>query len=306
MDILGRTHIELQDLLHLQQQLLTSGLFAGKSTHSTLLGLHRSRLRGRGMEFDQVRAYQFGDDVRNIDWRVTARTAELHSKEFKEEKEHPVFLIVEQSPAMFFASQGNFKSVQAAVVASLFAWAAHANHDRVGGLIFSHNLYAEIRPQRYQRGVLKLLSQLAQANQELKQPGSYQQGKPLEQALTHSRAILRPNSLIIIVCDERSINPHNSALMQTLAQRFDLVLAPIFDPLEHQLPQSRGLAFQQDDNFLTINAHRSTLSKRWQQHGWTYRQQWQKLAQQTNLALFPLSTATSVAQQLANLSKQNR
>jgi len=301
MDSLGRTHIQLSDLLHAQQQLQASGLLSGNAAKSSLLGLHHSRLRGRGMEFDQVRVYQSGDDVRNIDWRVTARTGEAHSKVFQEEREHPVFLMVEQSPAMFFASQGNFKSVQAAYIATLFAWAAHANHDRVGGLVFSETLYAEVRPQRYQRGILKLLSQLAQANQELKEPAPNSNNNPLQQALIYSRTILKPNSLIIIICDERNISPHTSALIQTLAQRFDLVLVPISDPLERQLPQSGGLLFQHDTRFLSINGHHSTISKQWQDRGNQYRQQWQKLAQQANLPLFPLSTTTSVAQQLIDL-----
>lgn len=302
MDSLGRTHIQLSDLLHAQQQLQASGLLCGSAAKSSLLGLHHSRLRGRGMEFDQVRVYQSGDDVRNIDWRVTARTGEAHSKVFQEEREHPVFLMVEQSPAMFFASQGNFKSVQAAFIASLFAWAAYANHDRVGGLVFSETLYAEIRPQRHQRGVLKLLSQLAQANQELTEPSASCTGNPLQQALIYSRSILKPGSLIIIICDERNISAHTSALIQTLAQRFDLILVPISDPLEHQLPHSRGLVFQQAARFLTINGYQSNVGKQWQQLGGQYRQQWRKLAQQANLALFPLTTATSIAQQLTTLN----
>lgn len=302
MDSLGRTHIQLSDLLHAQQQLHASGLLCSNAAKSSLLGLHHSRLRGRGMEFDQVRAYQSGDDVRNIDWRVTARTGEAHSKVFQEEREHPVFLIVEQSPAMFFASQGNFKSVQAAYIASLLAWAAHANHDRVGGLVFSETPYAEIRPQRHQRGVLKLLSQLAQANQKLTDPSVSSENNPLQQALIYSRSILKPGSLIIIICNERNISSHTSALIQTLAQRFDLILVPISDPLEHQLPHSRGLVFQQATRFLTINGHQSNVGKQWQQLGEQYRQQWRKLAQQANLALFPLTTATSIAQQLTTLN----
>ncbi|MDM7856931.1 DUF58 domain-containing protein [Thiopseudomonas acetoxidans] len=292
----------MSDLLHAQQQLHASGLLCSNAAKSSLLGLHHSRLRGRGMEFDQVRAYQSGDDVRNIDWRVTARTGEAHSKVFQEEREHPVFLIVEQSPAMFFASQGNFKSVQAAYIASLLAWAAHANHDRVGGLVFSETPYAEIRPQRHQRGVLKLLSQLAQANQKLTDPSVSSENNPLQQALIYSRSILKPGSLIIIICNERNISSHTSALIQTLAQRFDLILVPISDPLEHQLPHSRGLVFQQATRFLTIDGHQSNVGKQWQQLGEQYRQQWRKLAQQANLALFPLTTATSIAQQLTTLN----
>src|SRR5690554_7086528 len=107
----GRTHVDLEYLLGLRHHLAKVQLFSSPLRHSTLLGLHRSCLRGRGMDFDQVRAYQSGDDARTVDWRVTARTGEVHSKVFHEERERSTLILVEQSLHLFFASVGCFKSV---------------------------------------------------------------------------------------------------------------------------------------------------------------------------------------------------
>lgn len=296
----GRIHVSLHDLLSIQQQLHPSGLLAQSATKSLLLGLHQSRLRGRGMEFDQVRAYQPGDDVRNIDWRVTARTAEVHCKVFREEREHPIFLVVEQSPAMFFASKGNFKSVQAAYMAGLIAWAAQANHDRVGGLIFTSTAYRQTRPLRHRHAVLKFLNLLAEANQQLSQPatdeGNHYQ---LQQALHYSRARLKPGSLIILICDERNISPVSEALIQALARRFDLILIPVSDPMEQCLPQPSGLIYQQQRRFLRIGMQQSSINRQWQKLGWQRRQHWQRLAQLPGVLLLPLTTSESLAQQLS-------
>ena len=298
----GQTRVSLTDLLNMQQQLLPAGVLTQKGAKSFLLGLHQSRLRGRGMEFDQVRLYQSGDDIRTIDWRVTARTGEPHSKIFQEEREHPVFLVVEQSPAMFFASTGNFKSVQAAYMASLVAWAAQANHDRVGGLVFSASAFQHIRPQRHQRGTLRLLNVLAEANQALTQPqsnnGNQQQ---LLLALHYCSRQPRPGSLIVLICDERNLSDESEALLLALAKRFDLILVPVSDPMEQHLPPAGDLLFQEDRKFLRLNNSLINLNKSWQRRHWRRRQQWQRLAQHAGLALIPLSTSGSLLSQLTAL-----
>ena len=115
---------------------------------STLAGPYQANFRGRGIDFEEVRAYQAGDDVRSIDWRVTARTTEPHTKLFQEEKERPVLVVVDQRIRNFFGSKQCFKSVLAAYTAALLAWSALRNNDRVGGLVLTDNDLKEIRPRR--------------------------------------------------------------------------------------------------------------------------------------------------------------
>jgi uncharacterized protein (DUF58 family) len=137
-------------------------LMSNKKILSSVTGGYGSRFRGRGLEFQEVRAYQAGDDIRNMDWRVTARTGKPHTKIFEEEREKPVFLVVDNSASMHFGSRVTFKSVVAAKAAAILAWSAAANHDRVGGIVYSDSSFNELRPQGGSRGVLRLLKQISQ------------------------------------------------------------------------------------------------------------------------------------------------
>ena len=137
-----------------------------------LAGRRASRLRGRGMLFEELRDYHPGDDVRRIDWRVTARTGRPHTRVYAEERERPVLLVVDQRLGMFFGTQLQMKSVTAAELAAQMAWQVLDAGDRVGALIFGDDTLNEIDPQRSRRTVLRILNQLVQFNQHLSvQPG---------------------------------------------------------------------------------------------------------------------------------------
>ena len=113
----------------------------------TIGGPYLTKLKGRGMEFAEARPYQPGDDVRHIDWRVTARTVRTHTKLYREERERPVMLVLDQCRQMFFGSRKRLKSVQAARIAALMGWRALLRGDRVGAILFSEKLHYEIRPR---------------------------------------------------------------------------------------------------------------------------------------------------------------
>ena len=139
-------------------------LAAAKNLHSKMSGNYLARSKGRGMEFDEVRHYQNGDDIRAIDWRVTARTGKTHTKLFKEEVERPVLIATDLSENMLFGSQLLFKSVQAAHLASLVAWHAKSRGDRVGGIVFNQHYHAELKPRSRLQGVLHYLHILSQVH----------------------------------------------------------------------------------------------------------------------------------------------
>ena len=109
-------------------------------------GGHLSPYKGRGVEFDESRLYQPGDDLRTIDWRVTARTGKPHTKVFREERNRPVFVWLDLRRPMLFATRGAYKGVRAAEIAALIAWSAVANGDRLGGLVFTETEHHELRP----------------------------------------------------------------------------------------------------------------------------------------------------------------
>ena len=155
---------DLADLIALRFPARQLKLTRRNRALNALAGPNKSNFRGRGIDFEEVRNYQAGDDIRTIDWRVTARTGAAHTKLFREERERPVLVVVDQRNGMFFGSRHCFKSVLAAQLASLVAWSALDSGDRVGGLVFNGREHRDIRPRRSRRTALALLSQVVDYN----------------------------------------------------------------------------------------------------------------------------------------------
>lgn len=203
---------------------------------STLAGPNKSNFRGRGIDFEEVRSYQPGDDIRTIDWRVTARTGQAHTKLFREERERPVLVAVDQRPGMFFGSSHCFKSVLAAQLASLVAWSALDGGDRVGGLVFNGTGHSEIRPRRSRRTVLALLSQIAAFNNDLPPAHDASIGSFAE-TLANLRRIARPGSSLFLVSDfSGASGEHAREHLFQLAQHTEITAIACSDPLESDLP----------------------------------------------------------------------
>ncbi|WPP47442.1 DUF58 domain-containing protein [Pseudomonas sp. AN-1] len=291
--------VSLAELLEMRHRLDEVQLFSSPGRRSPLVGLHHSKLRGRGVDFDQVRVYQAGDDVRNIDWRVTARTQEPHTKLFHEERERPVFLLVEQSPRLFFGSGLCFKSVLAAQVAALFGWAALAHNDRIGGLVFDDAGSSEIRPRRSKQSLLQLLGRVVRANQQLSSRGSEPAaGDGLGLALRRAREVLRPGSLVLAICDERSLVDSAEQQFALLARHCDLILLPLSDPLDHALPAAGLLRFTDEHARLELDTSDAELRQAWRERGEARQLRWQRLAQKLGVLLLPLSTQRDLIEQL--------
>lgn len=217
-------------------------------------GSHRSRFRGRGMEFSEVRAYQPADDVRSIDWRVTARRQKPHTKLFNEERERPVFILCDQSRSQFFGSHLAFKSVRAAETAALFAWTALEHNDRVGGIVFSEQGHKETRPARSRKQILRLLSDVNEFNQHL----SIEMNVPspafsFNDALTETVRLVKPGTLIVIISDFRQVNSDTDKLLSKLAQHNELLMARTFDPIEEALPPPGFYPVSNGEETLIIN-----------------------------------------------------
>lgn len=201
-----------------------------------LSGGQRSNFRGRGIEFEEVRGYQPGDDIRAIDWRVTARTGDAHTKMFHEERERPVLLVVDQRPSMQFGSQCCFKSVLAAELAALLAWSALANNERVGGLLMRAEDHWEMRPRNSRRTVLAFLSALA----EPFDPGvtrTQSEEERLSIFLRSVRRVARPGTSVFLISDFEGVarDDAREELFQ-LARHTEITAIHCSDPLESALP----------------------------------------------------------------------
>jgi len=205
-------------------------------------GGYVSRFKGRGMEFDEARVYQAGDDIRSIDWRVTARSDKTHTKIYREERERPVFISVDMNPTMAFATRGVFKSVQAAKLAGLLAWKAHANGDRIGGQIFNHQHCKEIKPKGGKHAVLHFLNALVSPNSNTSHSES-DNSISLEQVLTRLNQHSHPGSLIYLISDFRHLDESAERHLVKLGKHCEVVLIHVYDPLESELPSKGRFRF---------------------------------------------------------------
>jgi len=287
----------LAELIEMRHRVREVQLFSTPSQRSPLIGLHHSKLRGRGVDFDQVRVYQAGDDVRSIDWRVTARTQEPHTKLFHEERERPIFILVEQSRQLFFGSGLTFKSVLAAQAASLIGWAALGHNDRVGGLVYGDNEHYEIKPRRSKQSLLQLLNRLVRVNHSLHTEAAAEPNA-LGLALIRARKVLRPGSLVIVICDERALTDAAEQQLSLLSRHCDLLMLPVSDPLDHALPAAGLLRFAERDAQLELDTLNLELRQAYRARGDARIARWELLAQKLRVLLMPLSTQSEMVEQL--------
>lgn len=197
-------------------------------TRNLFTGGYHSAFKGRGMSFSEVRQYQFGDDVRDIDWNVTARTGEPHIKIFEEERELTVMLMVDISGSSFFGTTGQWKQELLTEICALLAFSADANNDKVGLLLFSDKPEVYIEPKKGRQHTLRLIRELLNV-----QPAD--RGTDLAAAIQFVRNVLKKKSVCFLLSDFLS-SGYDTAL-RTLCQKHDCVGIHCWDERERQLPE---------------------------------------------------------------------
>jgi uncharacterized protein (DUF58 family) len=228
--------VDLQTLIKLQYEIRGFSLLPKQPVQSLLTGRHRSKLRGRGLDFDEVRAYAHGDDIRKIDWRVTSRTQKPHTKTYTEERERPVYILVDQSSSMFFGSKKLLKSVTAAHVAALAAWKVLAVGDRVGGIVFNDNNYIT-KPKRDRRAVQRFLQEVVKMNNAL-DVNSYsgQKNDMLNEVLKKTNSLITHDYLLLVISDLEGFDNQTLKTLINLSRHNDIILAHVSDSMEKRLP----------------------------------------------------------------------
>lgn len=231
-------HTSLDELIGLQS--IAAFVSSRKRrTAARQQGTAPSKQFGRGLDFAEVREYHPGDEVRMMDWNVTARTGRAHIKVFMEERERPVLFVVDQTASMCFGTQGMFKSAMAVRLAALLSWCALADGDRIGGVVAFPEQVLRIKPTGQRRGLLRLLQSFAQTSVEAPQHAMTTE-HTLLRALQQARTLAPSGSRVVLISDFLTLDDSIEQEIAGLLRRVEMTPICVQDALEHALPK-RGL-----------------------------------------------------------------
>ena len=292
--------IQLKDLIQARHYISNVEVNRNTRSHALLAGGERSPFKGRGVDFEESRRYQPGDDVRLMDWRVTARTNEPYLKVFREERERPVFMVVDDRHTMHFGTKVAFKSVVAAQAAALLGWASHAKGDRVGGIVFAESDHVELRPKGGRTGILQLLNVLANRSDQytagIPDPDSSRTSFRL--ALNRVLKAARPGSLIFLFSDFREWDQQSKTALLRLGGHHEVVAMFIYDQVEQVAPPPGCYPITDGQTYGVLQTHSSQVVEAYEQAFHTRYEEVHRLCRSRGIGFIPLATYEDIPSQL--------
>ena len=295
-------HVDAAALAQLEHAVHDFHFRPRQPVHSLLAGRHASKVRGRGLDFAELRPYLPGDDIRTMDWRVTARTGRPHVRVYTEEKDRPVLLVVDQRQNMFFGSKRAMKSVTAAEAAALVAWRVLTDGDRVGGFVFGDADATELRPQRSREAVQHLLGEIARRNGLLHANAPPQRGAALlNDSLERAARVAHHDHLVVVVSDFDGHDARTRDLLLQMSDHNDLLTMLVHDPFMSHLPSSGEMVISDGELQVELGfgraPQRQGIATFVEEHSRALLA-WQ---QGIGVPVLPLSTAEDTATQLRQL-----
>ena len=269
---------------------------------AALAGQYESAFKGRGMEFEEVRAYQPGDPIRHIDWKVTARMRRPHTRIYSEERNRPALVLVDQRVNMFFGSQHYMKSVTAAHAAALVVWRVLSQGDQPGAIVFSDEDQVEIRPARSDVHAMSIFRAIEKMNQSLRaNDGRKSQPAQLGRILRHADRLAAHDHLVVLISDLDGLDDETRPQLNRLTQHNDVVVLLVNDPLERSLPQTDLLVVSDGELQLEVDARRASLRKQFAEAFQEKVESGRLELHKRNIPMLPIGTDEPVVGQLASL-----
>lgn len=298
----ARAYVTLDEMLRLRHSAKGFSFLPRQPVHSLLTGRHASRLRGRGLDFEELRHYFEGDDTRTIDWAATARLGSPHVRVFTEERDRSVLLLVDQRLSMFFGSRLMMKSVAAAEAAALSAWRVTSLGDRIGAIVFSEGAVTEIRPEGREKGVLPILHEIARQNATLKasDPRAADPGL-LNEALRRAQRLVHHDCLVCIISDAYGADAETVKLVTKLTAHNDVMTIFISDPLEADLPSLGRVIVGEGASQIEIDSSSSGLKTDFAASFAERRESLEGFSRKRTIPVLPVATGADVSTQLRAL-----
>jgi uncharacterized protein (DUF58 family) len=269
---------------------------------SVLVGRHASRLRGRGLDFEEIRAYVPGDDLRHIDWKASSRVGRALVRSYTEERDRPTLFVVDQRISMFYGTRRAMKSVVAAETVALGAWMAFQLGDRVGAVVFDDEHLASIRPHRSRERVQAVLAAVARSNQALRADTSVRANPDQLDAALHAALQLATHDyLVFVVSDFLGADERTLKLMRGLAAHNDVIAALVFDPSAKAVPDSGKIVVTEGELQLELDFSRKTIREPLSRMFDTRLQETTSLLRRCGVPLLALDTGQPTTMQIARL-----
>ena len=295
-------YIDLDDLIALEYRGRKVSFLPRQPVHSLLSGRFASRMRGRGLNFEEIRDYRSGDDVRSIDWKVTARLQKPHVRVFNEERDRQALLVVDQRLSMFFGSRLAMKSVTAAEAAAIGAWRVLGVGDRVGAIVFNDRDLVEIKARRSRATVLQILNAVVAQNRALGVGrGLASAPSMLNTALEHATRRALHDAAVIVISDFDGADDATRKMIGAMTRHNNVVALLVHDPLQSDLPASASMTVTDGELQIELEVGRASVRKSLEQatearlkgvFAWT---------RELGVPVLPLSAAEETAPQLRRL-----
>lgn len=258
----GFVYVSLAQLMALEHPARGLSFISRQPLSSILSGNHASRLRGRGLSFDELRHYIPGDDLRHLDARASLRYGKPFVRTFTEERDRPTLLLVDQRMSMYFGSRRSFKSVTAAELTALSAWIALHAGDRVGALVFGDRQVEHIRPLRSRARIEALCASVVRANHRLHAAG--QEDGPrdqLDKVLRDCLASAGHDHLICIISDFAGVTPQTLRLLRQLRAHNDVIAMQVYDPIALAVPDKGRIRVTQGELQVELEVERRQVQR---------------------------------------------
>jgi uncharacterized protein (DUF58 family) len=295
-------YVDLDDLIALEYRGRNVSFLPHQPVHSLLSGRFASRMRGRGLNFEEIRDYRAGDDVRFIDWKVTARLQKPHIRVFNEERDRQALLVVDQRLSMFFGSRRAMKSVTAAEAAAIGAWRVLGVGDRIGAVVFNDRDFVEIKARRSRATVLQILTVIVAQNRALGIGRGIAGAPPmLNSALERAQRRALHDATVIVISDFDGTDDTTRKIIGAMTRHNNVVALLVHDPLQSDLPASARMTVTDGELQMQLEVGRDSVRKSIEQatqqrlkgvFAWTH---------ELGVPVLPLSAAEDTAPQLRRL-----
>ena len=294
-------YIDLASLVRLRYNARGFSYLPRQPVRSLLSGRKRSRLRGRGLDFDELRHYRPGDNIRTMDWRVTNRTGKPHVRVYTEERDRPVIVVVDQRLPMFFGSEKKMKSVIAAEIAALTAWRVLSSGDRIGAILFNDTRALEKKPSRSEKKIMNWFGELVTMNNDLSvAPGHKSNPAALTEALQLLERSVGHDYLVVLISDFYGWNDATLKTIRRISQHNDIICSLIYDPLERGISRAHNLIIRDGRYQLEIDPTEHNIGDRFEEKFNSSVAHVQNDLRRHNIPILSVNTVEPVTDQLRN------